>query len=1108
VSTLVDQPGRDAIEQQLDRTLFVEAGAGTGKTRSLIDRVVALVMTEGVPLGEIAAVTFTEKAAAELSDRLRAAFTGERTRAYADGDADRTALADAALDDLDGAAIGTLHSFAQRLLSEHPIEAGIPPLLEVQDEVSSQVGFQARWTALRADLLEDPQVRQPLLLGLAAGMTLEQLRAVAYAFHTEWDRLPVHVLAGGAPALPDIDAAPLVARARAVAAYADHCVDADDRFLPCLRAASAWADRLAAATDAGTRTAVLADAPDLKWTFGRRNNYPGCDLNEIKDQGRALAADAAQLCGTVLDSAVRCLAHRIAQATLDGARERQRSGTLEFHDLLVLARELLRSPRHGREVRAALQQRYRRLLLDEFQDTDPIQIELACRIAAGVDGDAADWRDIPVPPGGLFVVGDPKQSIYRFRRADIATYLDAQAQTGQRVSLTSNFRSGRSLVEWVNHVFAHLIRPEPGSQPPYEPLDATRPDPDGGARIVALGRDPHPARSGADEVRRREAADVARAIAAATDGPWLVADDDRGWRPARYGDIALLVPARTSLPFLEDALDAAGIPYRAEASSLVYRTPEVRDLLMTARAVDDPSDALALVSALRSPLFGCGDDDLWTWRRAGGSFHLLAPPPEDVADDHPVHEGIAYLRRLHRQRLWHTPGQLLDRLVRDRRMLELGADGPRARDVWRRLRFVVDQARAWSDAEAGGLRRYLDWARSQGDETSRVAEAVLPETDIDAVRVMTIHAAKGLQFPIVVASGMSSRPRRVGGTEVLWPADGGYEIRLNRSVQTGDFDAVKPVDEQMDFHERLRLLYVACTRARHHLVVSLHREERARPPADPASRTSAELLAEATAGAPHIRDLPPAAPGLLPAAAPAGRVATRTPPPWPEWRQEIDATRAGARRASTVAASGLEGTAVASRQGEDPGLAKGPRHLELPPWNKGRYGTAIGRAVHGALQTADLATGAGLDDAVAAQCLAEGVADHQLVVAALCRSALGSPTVRAAAERIHWQETYVATTLPDGRVLEGFVDLVFADDDGSLVVVDYKTDAVPAEAIEARTAVYRPQMAAYVLALEDATGRAVSRAVLVFCHPEGSVDRTLSRDDLTTADLDTLAPSG
>jgi ATP-dependent helicase/nuclease subunit A len=684
------------------------------------------------------------------------------------------------------------------------------------------------------------------------------------------------------------------------------------------------------------------------------------------------------------------------------------------------------------------------------------------------------------------------------------------------VSLTSNFRSGRSLVEWVNHVFAHLIRPEPGSQPPYEPLDATRPDPDGGARIVALGGDPHPARTGADEVRRREAADVARAIAAATDEPWLVADgsenasgDGRAWRPARYGDIALLVPARTSLPFLEDALDAAGIPYRAEASSLVYRTPEVRDLLMTARAVDDPSDALALVSALRSPLFGCGDDDLWTWRCAGGSFHLLAPPPDHVADDHPVHEGIAYLRRLHRQRLWHTPGQLLDRLVRDRRMLELGADGPRARDVWRRLRFVVDQARAWSDAESGGLRRYLDWARSQGDETSRVAEAVLPETDIDAVRVMTVHAAKGLQFPIVVASGMSSRPRRVGGTEVLWPPDGGYEIRLNRSVQTGDFDAVKPVDEQMDFHERLRLLYVACTRARQHLVVSLHREERARPPADPASRTNAELLAAATTEAPHMRDLPPVAPALLPAAAataaPAGRAVPRTPPPWPQWREEIDATRAAARRASTVAASGLEGAAVASRDGDDPGLAKGPRHLELPPWNKGRYGTAIGRAVHGALQTADLATGAGLDDAIAAQCLAEGVADHQPVVAALCRSALDSPTVRAAAQRVHWQETYVATTLPDGRVLEGFVDLVFADDDGSLVVVDYKTDAVPAEAIEARTAVYRPQMAAYVRALEDATGRAVSRAVLVFCHPEGSVDRSLSRADLAAADLDALA---
>jgi ATP-dependent exoDNAse (exonuclease V) beta subunit len=1105
MTDLGDAQARQAITERLDTTLFVEAGAGSGKTQSLVDRVLATVLSPAgaVALRHIAAVTFTEKAAVELRGRLRAAL--ERRRAAATAGSIEAARASEALDDLDTAAIGTLHSFAQRILTEHPIEAGLPPLVEVGDEVASGVAFDNRWAALRAEMLDEPDLAAALPLAMAAGMRLDDLRSMASAFTDQWDLLADRVLTTAPGDLPPLDTDPLVHQARRLVDQAEHCPDDNDKFLPRLTELAGWADRLAEAPDDPARLAVLAEAGRLRWGHGQRRNW-SCDLQQLKDQCAQLAADAAIIRERVLDAALRRLAGRVGEATLQAAQARRDEGRLEFHDLLVLSRNLLRDPRHGPAVRAILRRQYRRQLLDEFQDTDPIQVELAVRIAGGAPADAPDWADVAVPAGALFIVGDPKQSIYRFRRADIATYLHAQRHLGAPVTLDTNFRTGAPILEWVNHVFGRLITGSPDSQPTYHPLRPHRPAAPGGPSVLALGVDAHADGPSADEIRAREAADVATAVRTALAERWQIADEHGGWRAVRLPDIAILVPARTSLPHLEAALDAAGIGYHAEASSLVYRTREVRDLLAAARAADDPSDQLALVTALRSPLFACGDDDLWTWHQAGGRWTILAPPPQTVPAHHPVARAVAYLRRLHDDRTWLSPSEVLTRLVDDRRMLEVAVDHRRSRDIWRRLRFVVDQARAWSDTEHGGLRGYLTWATRQGSEAARVAEAVLPETDTDTLRIMTIHSAKGLEFPVVIVTGMSSRPGGArSGIDVIWPRDGGYELRLRKDLQTGQFDVAKPIDEQMDHHERLRLLYVACTRARDHLIVSLHRKTRP-PNQTPEARnlTNAELLAGACTGAPHMAPLTVTPDGRRPET-PARHPLIQPPPPFPQWHAAMSTVRARAARPAAFSASQFEGTlrnarpraAATNRLGEpdDPGLAKDPRDLELPPWNKGRYGTAIGRAVHGVLQTVDLVTAEGIDDAVAAQALAEGVADHTGLVTQLARAALASNVVQHAATRPHWRETYAGTVIGD-RVLEGIIDLLYRDHDG-LVIVDYKTDAAPVAALDARVDFYRPQMAAYALAIEAATGESVARCVLLFLTPSGAHERNV--DDVSSA---------
>jgi ATP-dependent helicase/nuclease subunit A len=1104
-----DQPARDRIAQDLGTTLFVEAGAGSGKTTALVTRVVALVTSGSAELRSIAAITFTEKAGAELRDRVRHDLELGAAR---DPDGDKGARCRAALDQLDGAAIGTLHSFAQRVLSQHPVEAGLPPRVEVLDEVSSAVAFETRWSAFRDELLNDPSLERTILLLLSSGVRQEALRALAQAFDDNWDLVDERI-----PTVqPDPPSVDDLCRLAAVAVddvCSTPCRDANDKLrLRLDDIAARMAELRVIPDELDLLEALHPDAlPGFKLgNFGRQASF-ACDLRDLKARVRAAGEGLANVRAVVSNACAHRLAAAIRAFTLAAAGERRQAGQLEFHDLLVLARSLLRDPEHGPAVRAWLHQHYQRLLLDEFQDTDPIQIELAVRIAAldpaGYAAGSKPWEQVSVEPGHLFVVGDPKQSIYRFRRADITTFLAAAerfgAEGGGVVELTANFRTVDAIIDWVNGTFEALmseaddLEPPVPSQPTYLALTSTRSPSLAGPPVAVLGRNPHPQGTGADELRAAEAADVAATVARALYESWEVDEGQGQARPARLGDFTILVPSRTSLPFLEDALERAGIAFRAESSSLVYASRAVRDLLMVLRAVDDPTDYLRVVAALRTPLLACGDDDLFRYKHERrGSWSYLAPVtasgPGSVPPDDPVRVGLDYLRSLHEQRYWLAPSELLDRIARDRRALELGFAEGRPRDVWRRLRFIIDQARAWSEATGGNLRQYLNWVDMQTAEGARVAESILPESDDDAVRIMTIHAAKGLEFPITIVSGMSTVPQsRFAAAEVVFPPTGGVGYKFGRHVTTEEYAAWAPIDEQMNHHERIRLLYVACTRARDHLVLSLHRKQRAGDP-ERSKRTNAELLV-AGMGTVLLEDLPDAAPDGSPDAIRP----VVTPPPSPPlalaaWAAERSAALSRAARPTAVAATALTDEGAPERGGDaDPGLHKRPRDLDLPPWLKGRYGTAVGRAVHGVLQTIDLATGRGLDAAVAAQCEAEAVIDRARDVRALVVAALDSPSVREAAASPHWREVYACTPLA-GRLLEGYVDLLYRGPDG-LVIVDYKTSATSdPDALAKRVDGYRAQGAAYALVVGAATGEEVARVTFLFLTPQGAVERHLA----------------
>jgi len=380
---------------------------------------------------------------------------------------------------------------------------------------------------------------------------------------------------------------------------------------------------------------------------------------------------------------------------------------------------------------------------------------------------------------------------------------------------------------------------------------------------------------------------------------------------------------------------------------------------------------------------------------------------------------------------------------------------------------------------------------------------VLPETDHDVVRIMTVHAAKGLEFPITIVSGLTATPNGVRGRRVVWPP-GTWTLSEKDDPTYIQF---APVDEQMSEAERRRLLYVACTRAMDHLVVSLHRGEKP-------NRSASHELARASEGAAH-RSFERTTAAMPP------RAATASELPWADegtwfatWLSDLAAASRPAALSATALAGRLShpnGPTTTPSDAEllkDPGLLKDPVDLDLPPWQRGRYGTAVGRAVHAVLQFADLRTGANVPALAAAQAAAEGVIGLERTIDRLARSALQAPIVAQGQAGQHWRELFVATEI-SGTVVEGYIDLLVRHPERGLVVVDYKTDQIADGPERAqRLARYGIQLAAYALALEELLAEPIAAGMLVMCRTSGAAEQveipewSALRDELRARLLD------
>jgi ATP-dependent helicase/nuclease subunit A len=836
---LADAEARRRILTDFGMTLFVEAAAGTGKTTALVGRIVALICEGVSTLDRIVAVTFTEKAAGEMKLRLRAEI--ERARNAKDLTPERSARLAKALAQLELARIGTIHAFCGDLLRERPVEAGIDPLFQVAAEDQAADLMDRAFDGWFQNALKDPPdgVRRILRRRSRSQKPRDTLRNAATSlaehrdFPTTWRRDPfnrtneIDTLIRGLTELGELGP-----QASWAQDYLAQNLSDIKRFIDENAPLEAVRGR-----DYDGLEAVLSDVARYRswnWKGGKKTTFGSLSRDEVLARRDSVKADLdAFLRKSNADLAPRL--QEALQPALAGYEElKRRGGRLDFLDLLIKARDLIRG---SAAVRKELQQRVTHYFVDEFQDTDPIQAELLLLLSAD-KVDECDWLKVSPIPGKLFLVGDPKQSIYRFRRADIAIYLQVKqmllSRGAEPLYLNTSFRSPPSLQSFVNAAFAPAMTGTTADGT-YVPLENWRAEITGRPTIVALPV-PRPYGDYGKIVNFRIDESLPEATGAFAD--WLV--NESGWTVEENGNKVPIAPrhicilfrrlrnfsADVTRPYVR-ALEARRLPHVLMGGRSFHDREEIIALRNALTAIEWPDDELRVYATLRGPLFAFSDDALFMYRQtvsADGDLQIrrlnpmhridrvkLEPAAQEVAD------ALTLLGRLHVGRNSRPIAQTILMMLDAVRAHAGIAMWPTGEQALANCLRMVDLARRYEQRGASSFRAFVE--RMEADaEDGQAQDASIVEQGTEGVRMTTVHRAKGLEFPVVILADPTCPlvrdfpSRHVDPTRQLWlePLCGCTPVELLEAA---------PEELQRDRAEAVRLAYVAATRARDLLVV-------------------------------------------------------------------------------------------------------------------------------------------------------------------------------------------------------------------------------------------------------------------------------------------------
>jgi ATP-dependent exoDNAse (exonuclease V) beta subunit len=864
--SLPDGGARERALLDYGSTLLVEAGAGSGKTALMAGRV-ALMLAHGIQPRDIVAITFTEAAASELLERIQGfvallrdgTIPPELQLALPTGlSADQRKAIATAAGSFDEITCTTIHGFCQQLIKPYPIEAGIDPGATIVDPAAADLAYEdlmTDWLSTRFGRARDHDVldRIPPMPDLGSEddffvelITIAPDRVVALIADAANFLRSKRTAEAPRVSLDTDVLRRLSLRIRDFADWYAACGIAEPATAECVGDLLRLRTMLDVALAAPITGRVLArlllhqepvcchgSEPGFKaWRNKGKWQSAAAEAGFAKARGEQLSA-AAKAHYDACGDAYQAFTANIAGAALarflsefDGLRDlyaeyKRQAALLDFDDLLHHARNLLIG---NAGVREALARRYPRILVDEFQDTDPLQAEILWLLCG--DGDESEpWGTRRLRAGSLFLVGDPKQAIYRFRGADVDTYLTAKraliAQDPRSIlEITSNFRSHAPILEFANSRFQPLLSEEAG-QPGFTPLAPTRSLSSNGPAVACFEipiDDSHKDDNGklnGELVREHEAAIVAEIVQRLV-GHYEIWDKrTQTMRVCRAGDIVLLAPTGASLWRYEHALEYRGVPVASQAGKGFFRRQEVQDLIALSRAIADRRDTLAFGAVLRGPLVGLSEEEIAD-AIAGLPPREGGPPPQlhlwtdRSAITHPIlGRTLEVLQSLARKARTTTPYQILAeateelnirpilraryRLAPERALAnaELFLEMARAYDGRGLTAFTLAMRRNWTDTEAQVEGR--------------------PDAEADSVPIMTMHLAKGLEWPIVIP--INSPTELYDDTTFLHRrSDDTVHFKLLDQAPA-DYETVKAAEKDQLRRERVRLWYVAITRA-------------------------------------------------------------------------------------------------------------------------------------------------------------------------------------------------------------------------------------------------------------------------------------------------------